>query len=58
MIKQIVHAVPGTDPAGLSLALAVAAELHPPVTRAPETAVARPARAVRARRRRTSTARG
>ncbi|UUU32896.1 hypothetical protein JIX56_25145 [Streptomyces sp. CA-210063] len=40
-IARISHTV-GTagDPAGLGLALAVAAALHPPVTRAPEVATA------------------
>ncbi|KFG02736.1 hypothetical protein PV367_19355 [Streptomyces europaeiscabiei] len=38
-IAQISHDVATAgDPAGLSLALAVAAELHTPVTRAPEVA--------------------
>jgi hypothetical protein len=40
MIKQVSHTVAGTDPAGFALALAVAHELHAPVTRAPETAAA------------------
>jgi hypothetical protein len=46
MIKQVAHDVPAADglagvgPSGLGLALAVAAELHPPVTRAPEVAPA------------------
>ncbi|MBD9701048.1 hypothetical protein IHE56_02860 [Streptomyces sp. ID01-12c] len=40
-IAQISHTVASAgDPAGLGLALAVAAELHPPVTRAPEVASA------------------
>ncbi|MFF7266197.1 hypothetical protein ACFZCL_38815 [Streptomyces sp. NPDC008159] len=49
MIKQVAHDVPAADglaglgpsgigPSGIDLALAVAAELHPPVTRAPEVA--------------------
>jgi hypothetical protein len=38
MIKQVSHTVVGTDPAGLTLALAVAYELHAPTTRAPEVA--------------------
>ena len=41
-IKQISHdVVTAGDPAGLGLALAVAAELHTPVTRAPEVATVR-----------------
>ncbi|MFD9113402.1 hypothetical protein [Streptomyces bottropensis] len=41
MITQISHDVASAgDPAGLGLALAVAAELHAPVTRAPEVASA------------------
>ncbi|MGW0842192.1 hypothetical protein ACWD26_18845 [Streptomyces sp. NPDC002787] len=40
-IAQISHTVATAgDPAGLGLALAVAAELHPAVTRAPEVASA------------------
>ncbi|EKX65067.1 hypothetical protein [Streptomyces ipomoeae] len=40
-IKQVSHdVVTAGGPAGLVLALAVAAELHPPVTRAPEVASA------------------
>ncbi|MEU6179111.1 hypothetical protein [Streptomyces coeruleorubidus] len=58
MIQQVPHAVPGADPAGFALALAVASALHPPtsasasVTRAPEVATAkdRPARKAAARR--------
>ncbi|MEU0248692.1 hypothetical protein ABZ192_31115 [Streptomyces sp. NPDC006235] len=55
MIQQVPHTVPGTDPAGFALALAVAHELHAPAasaTRAPEvaTAKARPARKAAARR--------
>jgi hypothetical protein len=38
MIKQVTHTVPGTDPAGFALALAVAAALHAPAVRAPELA--------------------
>jgi hypothetical protein len=59
MIKQVSHTVAGTDPAGFALALEVAYELHPPVTRAPEvasTAVAR--RGVTAARGRRRTVRG
>ncbi|MFF3930327.1 hypothetical protein [Streptomyces hirsutus] len=39
-IPQVVHRVPdaGTDPAGLALALEVAAELRAPARRAPEVA--------------------
>ncbi|MFE9924432.1 hypothetical protein ACFYQA_23475 [Streptomyces sp. NPDC005774] len=39
-IPQVVHQAPdaGTDPAGLALALEVAAELHTPARRAPEVA--------------------
>lgn len=40
MIKQVSHTVTGTDPAGSTLALEVAYELHAPRTRAPEVAVA------------------
>ncbi|WP_338780577.1 hypothetical protein [Streptomyces sp. DG1A-41] len=56
MIQQVPHTVPGADPAGFALALAVAYELHTPTsasaTRAPEvvTAEARPARRAAARR--------
>ncbi|MFI7018775.1 hypothetical protein [Streptomyces sp. NPDC050164] len=56
MIQQVPHTVPGTDPAGFALALAVAYELHAPATasatRAPEVATAksRPARRAAARR--------
>ncbi|MDN0194280.1 hypothetical protein [Streptomyces sp. S.PNR 29] len=55
MIKQVPHTAPGTDPAGVALALQVAYELHAPVTRAPEVAVtaAAPARRAAAHRRRT-----
>jgi hypothetical protein len=55
MIKRVSHTVPGTDPAGFTLALEVAYELHAPVTRAPEvaTTAAAPARRAAARRRRT-----
>ena len=38
MIQQVSHTADGTDPAGLALALAVAYELHAPLTRAPEVA--------------------
>ncbi|MFF6786686.1 hypothetical protein [Streptomyces sp. NPDC012510] len=52
-IKQVSHDVEtADDPAGLGLALAVAAELHPPVTRAPEVAST-----IRAGARRTTEAR-
>ena len=50
MIQQVPHTMPGADPAGVALALAVASELHAPAaasaTRAPEVAAAevRPAR--------------
>ncbi|MEV7346030.1 hypothetical protein [Streptomyces sp. NPDC093544] len=52
-IKQVSHGVPGDDPAGLGLALAVARELHTPVSRAPEvsTAAAQRSRRTPARRR-------
>ncbi|MFI5676427.1 hypothetical protein [Streptomyces cellulosae] len=40
MIKQVSHPVPGTDPAGFTLALEVAYELHAPQGRAPEVATA------------------
>ncbi|MGW0824879.1 hypothetical protein [Streptomyces sp. NPDC002845] len=44
MIKQVSHEnMTVGDPSGLTLALAVAAELHPPVKRAPEVAVTRAA---------------
>ncbi|MEU0389431.1 hypothetical protein [Streptomyces chartreusis] len=55
MIQQVPHTVPGADPAGFALALAVASELHAPAAaRAPEvaTAGARPARRAAAARRR------
>ncbi|GAP49066.1 hypothetical protein [Streptomyces azureus] len=62
MIQQVPHTVPGADPAGFALALAVAYALHAPesasgpasATRAPEvaTAKARPARKAAAARRR------
>ncbi|PWI09345.1 hypothetical protein DIZ27_16695 [Streptomyces sp. NWU339] len=39
-IKRVTHEVPGADPAGLALALEVAAELPTPVRRAPEPEVA------------------
>ncbi|MFD5492309.1 hypothetical protein ACFYY3_31890 [Streptomyces sp. NPDC001812] len=39
-IKQVTHEVPGADPAGLALALEVAAELPTPAPRAPEVAPA------------------
>jgi hypothetical protein len=64
MTKQVSHTVAGTDPAGFALALEVAYELHPPVTRAPEvasTAVATTAgarRGVSAARGRRRTVRG
>ncbi|MET9685993.1 hypothetical protein [Streptomyces coeruleorubidus] len=56
MIQQVPHTVPGGDPAGFALALAVVSELHAPATasatRAPEvaTAKARPARKAAAHR--------
>ncbi|MGW0712466.1 hypothetical protein ACWD4G_42130 [Streptomyces sp. NPDC002643] len=55
MIKQVSHnAMTAGDPAGLTLALTVATQLHPPVTtRAPEVA----ASAGRAQARRNATAR-
>ncbi|MFF7789581.1 hypothetical protein [Streptomyces sp. NPDC007991] len=55
MIQQVPHTLPGTDPAGFALALAVAYALHAPTARAPEvaTAKARPARRAAAARRRT-----
>ncbi|MCL6736965.1 hypothetical protein [Streptomyces neyagawaensis] len=56
MIKQVAHDAPAADgPSGLGLALAVAAELHPPVTRAPEVAPAA-TRAMAPRRKSTATA--
>ncbi|MGX1475701.1 UNVERIFIED_CONTAM: hypothetical protein RKD50_004509 [Streptomyces canus] len=60
MIKQVSHPVAGTDPAGFTLALEVAYELHPPVTRAPEVASVAVARrgVSAARNRRRSPARG
>lgn len=62
MIKQVSHTVAGTDAAGFTLALEVAYELHPPVTRAPEVsvtaAVARRGTTAGARARRRSVARG
>ncbi|GKQ36965.1 hypothetical protein [Streptomyces sp. A012304] len=54
MIKQVSHTVTGAGPADLALALGVAYELHPPVTRAPEIATTSTgARPTAARRRRT-----
>ncbi|TLS39450.1 hypothetical protein FE633_46815, partial [Streptomyces montanus] len=59
-VSQVSHSVAdGDGPAGFTLALEVARELHPPLTRAPELAAAttaparpaRPARRVQARRR-------
>ncbi|MFI6338448.1 hypothetical protein [Streptomyces sp. NPDC050535] len=52
-IKQVSHSAVGGDPAGLGLALAVARELHAPVSRAPEvsTVAARRPRRTPARRR-------
>ncbi|MFK4099959.1 hypothetical protein ACI2L1_07740 [Streptomyces sp. NPDC019531] len=61
MIKQVSHTVAGTDAAGFALALEVAYELHPPMTRAPEVAsvtVARRGVTAGARSRRRSTVRG
>ncbi|MET9850133.1 hypothetical protein ACFZC6_29570 [Streptomyces ossamyceticus] len=58
MIKQVAHDVPAADglgPSGLGLALAVAAELHPPATRAPEVAPAA-TRATAPRRKSATTA--
>ncbi|CAM5740736.1 hypothetical protein STAFG_5901 [Streptomyces afghaniensis 772] len=54
MIQQVPHTVPGADPAGFALALAVAYALHAPAARAPEVATARtrPARRAAAARRR------
>ncbi|MFF4354192.1 hypothetical protein [Streptomyces sp. NPDC001530] len=40
MIKRVSHTVTDSNPAGFSLALEVACELHAPATRAPEVAVA------------------
>ncbi|MFD3501665.1 hypothetical protein [Streptomyces sp. NPDC058678] len=56
MIKQVSHPATGIDPAGFTLALEVAYELHAPVTRAPEVAAVahgagRRASAARSRRR-------
>ena len=61
MIKQVSHTVAGTDPAGFTLALEVAYELHAPAPRAPEVAVAssttrRGSTATTRTRRRTATA--
>jgi hypothetical protein len=60
MIQQVSHPVAGTDPAGFTLALEVAYELHPPLARAPEVAsVTVTRRGVSASRsRRRSPARG
>ncbi|MDQ0761857.1 hypothetical protein [Streptomyces canus] len=60
MIKQVSHPAAGTGPAGFTLALEVAYELHPPVTRAPEVASVTVARrgVSTARSRRRSPARG
>ncbi|MFJ4539040.1 hypothetical protein ACIP39_24230 [Streptomyces tibetensis] len=57
MIQQVAHTEPGGDPAGIGLALAVAAALHAPTGRAAEVAPAggpatrRASRSARARRR-------
>ncbi|MFL1901532.1 hypothetical protein [Streptomyces tauricus] len=40
-IKTVSHTLAGADPAGFTLALAVAHELHAPAPRAPEMATAR-----------------
>jgi hypothetical protein len=59
MTEQVSHTVAGTDPAGFALALEVAYELHPPVTRAPEVAsTAGARRGVSAARGRRRTVRG
>ncbi|MDX3641216.1 hypothetical protein [Streptomyces sp. MB09-02B] len=60
MITQVSHTdATAVDPAGLGLALAVAAELHPAVTRAPEVAATHaPARRNTAARPRRRTVRG
>jgi hypothetical protein len=42
-ITQVSHAVAGSDPAGLALALEVAYALHAPVPRAPELVTSVPA---------------
>ncbi|MDX6364237.1 hypothetical protein ACFVYF_26985 [Streptomyces sp. NPDC058274] len=42
MITLVSHPAADDGPAGLTLALAVARELHPPTARAPEVAVAVP----------------
>jgi hypothetical protein len=39
MITRVSHTVADSDPAGITLALEVAYELHAPATRAPEVAV-------------------
>ncbi|MGW2642747.1 hypothetical protein [Streptomyces sp. NPDC001348] len=38
MITQVTHTVASTDPAGITLALEVAYDLHAPAPRAPEVA--------------------
>ncbi|MBW8817813.1 MULTISPECIES: hypothetical protein [unclassified Streptomyces] len=60
MIQQVSHPVAGSGPAAFALALDVAYELHPPVTRAPEVASVAVARrgVSAARSRRRSPARG
>ncbi|WP_406158610.1 hypothetical protein OG806_22920 [Streptomyces sp. NBC_00882] len=60
MIQQVSHPAAGTDPAGFTLALEVAYELHASVTRAPEVASVAVARrgVSAARSRRRSPARG
>ncbi|MBN0045129.1 hypothetical protein JS756_13610 [Streptomyces actuosus] len=40
MIKQVSHTVPGTDPAGITLALKVARDLHTPTGSAGSTSPA------------------
>ncbi|MDQ0749478.1 hypothetical protein QF034_003709 [Streptomyces africanus] len=58
MIQQVPHTVPGADPAGFALALAVAYALHAPAARAPEVATVKTRAARRAAAARRRTVRG
>ncbi|MFJ4834883.1 hypothetical protein ACIP79_33985 [Streptomyces sp. NPDC088747] len=57
-IRQVSHNAVGGDPAGLGLALAVARELHAPVSRAPEVSTVAARRTRRAPARRRTVVRG
>ncbi|MEU6914888.1 hypothetical protein [Streptomyces olindensis] len=58
MIEQVAHTEPGTDPAQVALALAVAHALHAPTARAPEVAPAPTGTTHRHRTARRRTVRG